>query len=446
MNSFNYLSIIIKDELRAAREEFRESKVMIIAFLCVLIALIIYLDPFPNRHIYFATDDRSSDWHSFAEESASILKEKGLDVSVIDTDGAIDNVIRLNDSKEKVNTAFTFGAALNQNQIDGIYSLGSISYEPIWIFYKTNKIHQLKDLKDLTRYTVGLGPSKSGSYMIAKKILMNFGIDVTTNSHFVSGRFLDVHNRFLNGDLDAFIFVSTYQDPIVQGLLRAPNVALYSFSNAISYQKKHSYLQAVNLPAGSIDLLNQIPPKEVSLVATTTSLVVRRDMHPDLQLALLMATKDIIRSSTDLLFAKRNEFPAYVDSLIPISPVAQRFYDYGPPHAARYLPYWIAGFIDRAWLLLLALVTVFYPLSKLNIHLRKFRFAMKERPHYEALLEMDKLLLKRKLSDEEKGVLLNKLDRINQDAIEEGAAVGEEKPYFDLLSSISMLRKKIESN
>jgi hypothetical protein len=95
MNTFQYLSIIIKDEFHAVREQFRETKLIVIAFLCVLIALIVYLDPFPNRHIYFATSYPKSDWHAFAENAASILKEKGLDISIINTDGAIDNAIRL---------------------------------------------------------------------------------------------------------------------------------------------------------------------------------------------------------------------------------------------------------------------------------------------------------------------------------------------------------------
>ena len=446
MNTFQYLSIIIKDEFHAVREQFRETKLIVIAFLCVLIALIVYLDPFPNRHIYFATSYPKSDWHAFAENAASILKEKGLDISIINTDGAIDNAIRLNDSKSHVNAAFTYGAALDQSQINGIYSLGSVSYEPLWIFYKKNKIHELKDLRDITHYRVGLGPPKSGSFMIAKKILMKLGIDVSTNSHFVSGPFLENYDKFLRGNLDVLILVSTYQDSLIQGLLRDPSVALFNFKNAAAFEKQFTYLQAVNLPAGSIDLVNQIPSSDIKMVATTTSLVVRRDMHPDLQLVLLMAAKEVIQNSTSFFFAKRNEFPAYSDSLIPISPVALRFYDYGPPHAARYFPFWIAGFMDRAWLLLLALIAVFYPLSKLNIHLRRIRFTIKGHPHYEELLAIDKRLCKEKLNQAEKLELLAYLSQMNTDAIENGIPVGEEAEFFKFLSAINLMRSKIESN
>ena len=294
MNTFQYISIIVKDEFKAIREEFIESKLLVIAFFVAVFLVIFYLDPFPSKHIYFATSYPSSDWHNFVKKTTVALNEKGLDVTLIDTDGAVDNVIRMNSLKDNVNVAFTYGAALNNDQIHGIYSLGSVFYEPVWIFYRKNKIHDLKSMKDLTNYKVGVGPAKSGSFMIAKKLLLDLDVDITKNSNFVSSSFIDIHEKFLKGDLDAIMIVSTYLDPIVQNLMREPKVALYSFSNASAYERKYNYLEAVNIPAGSIDLLHQIPPKDIELISTTASLVVRKDLHPDLQLALLMTIKEVI--------------------------------------------------------------------------------------------------------------------------------------------------------
>jgi len=446
MNTFQYISIIVKDEFRAIREEFIESKLLVASFFIALFLVIFYLDPFPSKHIYFATSYPSSDWHNFVKKTTVALNEKGLDVTLIDTDGAVDNVIRMNSLKDNVNVAFTYGAALNHDQIHGIYSLGSLFYEPVWIFYRKNKIHDLKSMKDLANYKVGLGPAKSGSFIIAKKLLLDLNVDITKNSNFVSSSFIDIHEKFLKGDLDAIMIVSTYLDPIVQNLMREPKVALYSFSNASAYERKYNYLEAVNIPAGSIDLLNQIPPKDIELISTTASLVVRKDLHPDLQLALLMTIKEVIRSSSNLFFAKRNEFPAYVDPSIPISPIAQRFYDYGPPHTAQYLPYWLAGFVDRSWLFILALFAIIYPLTKLNIHLRKFRFTLKEQPHYEELLAMEKRLCTEKLSEREKQQLLDDLDKMNKHAIEAGVPIGDEADHFSFLNAINLMRIKIASN
>ena len=158
-----------------------------------------------------------------------------------------------------------------------------------------------------------------------------------------------------------------------------------------------------------------------------------------------MAAKDANRNSANLFFAKRDEFPAYRDPLIPISPVAEHFYNYGPPHAMQYLPYWLAGFIDRSWLLLLTILAVFYPLSKLNIHYRKFRFSLKEIPHYKELLEMEKRLQHGNLTEKDRSEMLKHLDEINTHAIHGGVPISEEAAYFNFLNAIFLLRIKIQN-
>lgn len=446
MNSLKYLKIIIKDELKAIRDQFRESKVLLIAFITCLIGILVYLQPFHDNHISIATSYKDSDWYNFGKASADYLAKKGLTTAVDTTDGAIENINRLHDPKDPVNAAFTYGAALDENQTKGIASLGSVSYDPVWIFYNKKNIKQLDNLHELARYRVAMGPINSGSYAISKKLLSIVDIDVQNNEHFIPDSFRNSEARFLAGGADVFMLVSTVQDPIIQSLMVNPDVGLYSFANAAAFEKKFNSFEALKLPAGSINIYKNIPARDISLIATTTSLVIKEDMHPDLQLALLMAVKELNRNSVNLFFAKRNEFPTYMDPRIPISPIAAKFYDYGPPHAMRYLPFWLAGFIDRAWLLLLTLVAVFYPLSKLNLHIRKLRFVVNERPHYEELLEIDKLMSLKKLSEGEKLEILERLESINRSAVEADVPVGQEAHYFELLNAIYLLRRKLEIN
>jgi hypothetical protein len=241
------------------------------------------------------------------------------------------------------------------------------------------------------------------------------------------------------------VIVSTNLDPTTKDLLKTPDIGVFDFKNATAFSRQINSFVTLTLPVDSIDIKSHIPPKDVTLLATTTSLIVKRSMHPDLQLAILMGTKDANRNSPDLFFAKRDEFPAYRDPLIPISPVAERFYDYGPPHAMRYLPYWLAGFIDRAWLLLLTILAVFYPLSKINIHFRKFRFNLKEIPHYKELLEMERRIQRGSLSKDEKEAMLIRLDEINNHALRGGIPISEEAAYFRFLNAIFLLRYKIQN-
>jgi TRAP-type uncharacterized transport system substrate-binding protein len=445
MNTIGYIKQVICDEIRAIKEEAKESKGLAIAFLIAIVGLIAYLKPFPDRHIYFLSGYPGSDWTILADSASGILKNNGLEFSVIHTEGAVENVIRLDDAQDKANAGLTYGLALEGNEVDGIYSLGSISYEPIWILYNKSKVGEMKTLAELAQKKIGLGPVQSGSYQIAKKIFEVANIKVAGNPNFSSDSIRANQEKFKNGELDGIILVSTNLDPVTRDLLRAPNSTVFDFKNAPAYAKQINSFVTLTLPADSINIANQMPPKDVTLLATTTSLVVKKSMHPDLQLAILMAAKDANRNSPNLFFAQRDEFPAYRDPSIPISPVAEHFYNYGPPHAMQYLPYWLAGFIDRSWLLMLTILAVFYPLSKLNIHFRKFRFNLKEIPHYKELLQMERKIQRGLLTDIEKSEMLNRLDEINSHAIQGGVPISEEAAYFNFLNAIFLLRIKIQN-
>mgnify|MGYP000446851892 CR=1 FL=1 len=445
MNTIGYIKQVIFDEIKAIKEEVKESKVLAIAFLIAIVGLIIYLKPFPDRHIYFLTGYPGSDWAMLADSAAGILKNNGLEYSAIHTAGAVENVTRLDDPKEEANAGLTYGLALEGDETEGIYSLGSVSYEPVWILYNKKKVGDIKTLAELSQKKIALGPVQSGSYRIAKKIFELANIEVDGNPNFSSDSIRANQAKLKNGEVDGVILVSTNLDPITRDLLRTPNIEVFDFKNASAYAKQINSFVTLTLPADSVSIANHTPQRDVTLLATTASLVVRRSMHPDLQLAILMAAKDANRNSPNLFFAKRDEFPAYRDPLIPISPVAEHFYNYGPPHAMQYLPYWLAGFIDRSWLLLLTILAVFYPLSKLNIHYRKFRFSLKEIPHYKELLEIEKRLQHKNLTEQDKSEMLSRLDEINTHAIHGGVPISEEAAYFNFLNAIFLLRIKIQN-
>jgi TRAP-type uncharacterized transport system substrate-binding protein len=445
MKTFDYIKQVILDEIKAIKEEVLDSKLLAAAFLLAIIGLLVYLKPFPDRHVNFLSGYENSDWHMLANSAVGILEKNGIEVSVITTQGAVENVARLDDEDDDANAGFTYGLALKAPEASGVYSLGSIGYEPIWILYNKKKIGEITQLTQLSKYKVGLAPVQSGSYRIAKKLYEMLGIPVESNPHFVPDTVINNQSKLKNGEIDAVILVSTNFDPVTSDLLKSPNIAVFDFKDATAFAKQNNSFVTLTLPVDSISIQGQIPPRDINLLATTTSLVVKRSMHPDLQLALLMAAKDANRNSSNLFFSRRDEFPAYRDPSIPISPVAERFYDYGPPHAMRYLPYWLAGFVDRAWLLLLTIVALFYPLSKLNIHYRKYRFSLKEIPHYKELLEMEKRLQHATLSIAEKEEMLRRLNEINTHAIHGGVPISEEAAYFSFLNAIYLLKRKLEN-
>jgi TRAP-type uncharacterized transport system substrate-binding protein len=446
MKTFDYIGLVLKHELIAIKEYFVELRIYVILILLLIGGFIIYLKPFPFTGITIATSYKGGDWYQFGEAAIAPLKEHDINVEVVATNGAIENAEKLNDSNSRVNAGFVYAAALSEDQQKGLYSLGSISYDPVWIFYRNNLAGKIATIQDLAKYRVALAPKKSGSYVLTKKLFEINGIAIESNTNFVSSSWAESRENILSGKADVYIFITTIVDPLVEELIHSPDVTLLNMSNAISYQKRFNYLDAVVIPAGSINIEKKLPERDISLIATTTTLAVRKDLHPSLQLALLMSSKEIIQDSSRLFFSKRNEFPAYVDPSISISPIARNYYNYGPPKATEYLPYWLVVFIDRFWFVVLAAFAVLYPLSKLNLHLRRFRFIIRKRTHYEMLLNMEKEITGKPLSIEEKEWLLKKLEMINKQAIHHFIPVGEESDYFLFVNALQLLRNKIERN
>jgi len=446
MKTFNYLGLVLKHEFIAIKESLVELRRIAIVILLIIGGVIIYLKPFPFTGISIATSYKGGDWYQFGEGAISLLKERGINLEVVATSGTIENAEELNDPKSKVNAGFVYAAALSKDQQKGLYSLGSISYDPVWIFYRNELANKITTIQDLSKYRVSLPPKKSGSYILTKKLFQTNGIDIDSNPNFVSSSWEDLRANILSDKADIYIFITTMIDPLVEELIHSPNMTLFNFPGALAYQRKFDYLDAVTIPAGSINIEKKLPVRDISLIATTTTLAVRKDLHPSLQLALLMTSKQVIQDSSRLFFSKRNEFPDYFDPSIHISPIARNYYNYGPPKTTEYLPYWLVVFVDRFWFVLIVAFAIIYPLSKLNFHLRRFRFIIRERTHYEMLLNMEKEITGKKLSSEEKEKLLKKLDMINKQALQHFVPVGEEADYFLFVNALQLLRNKIERN
>jgi hypothetical protein len=446
MKTFDYLGLVLKHEFIAIKESLVELRRIAIVILLIIGGVIIYLKPFPFTGISIATSYKGGDWYQFGEGAISLLEERGINLEVVTTSGTIENAEQLNDPKSKVNAGFVYAAALSKDQQRGLYSLGSISYDPVWIFYRNELANKITTIQDLSKYRVSLPPKKSGSYILTKKLFQTNGIDIDSNPNFVSSSWEDLRANILSDKADIYIFITTMIDPLVEELIHSPNMTLFNFPGALAYQRKFDYLDAVTIPAGSINIEKKLPVRDISLIATTTTLAVRKDLHPSLQLALLMTSKQVIQDSSRLFFSKRNEFPDYFDPSIHISPIARNYYNYGPPKTTEYLPYWLVVFIDRFWFVLIVAFAIIYPLSKLNFHLRRFRFIIRERTHYEMLLNMEKEITGKKLSSEEKEKLLKKLDMINKQALQHFVPVGEEADYFLFVNALQLLRNKIERN
>jgi hypothetical protein len=192
---------------------------------------------------------------------------------------------------------------------------------------------------------------------------------------------------FLDGELDALLFASAPESPMVQMLLQTPSVRLMNFAQSEAYSRRFSFLTAVTLPRGVVDLANDIPPQDVQLIATTTTLLARPNVHPAL-VQLFSQTAQQLHGEAGW-FSRTREFPNASHTEFALSAEAQRLMANGTPLLQRYLPFAYANLIERMWLALGLILAVLLPLSRILPPLYQFRIRSRVFRWYGQLREIE---------------------------------------------------------
>jgi hypothetical protein len=138
-------------------------------------------------------------------------------------------------------------------------------------------------------------------------------------------------------------------------------------------------------------------------------LVAREGLHPALINLLLDAAQQV--HSGQGYFEKAGEFPGTGRVDLPVSLDADRHKRFGPSFLHRYLPFWVATFIERTIILVVPLMVVLIPLFNYLPQVMRWRVRSRIYRWYGelALLERDVATRKGVLPTEQ---WLQALDRI----------------------------------
>jgi TRAP-type uncharacterized transport system substrate-binding protein len=439
----NYLFLAARDEWMAFKELILENKFLFLFIFIIFAAGLYYIDPLPDREIRVALAGQDSAYALIAKNQEPYLNEKGISLVIKSTQSSRQSATMLAQSTDGINAAFIQGGVLSNDEAQKIQSLGSIDFEPVWIFYRKGLASHPDRLKDLAKLRVGVGPTGSGTWIIAKKLFALNEIEIEENFHFHADSYENNAANLLNGRLDALINVNPIADPVVAKLLRDSRVELFELTHASAYDKHLSFVKALTLTASSIDFARQIPRKDISLLATTTNLAVSKEMHPALQVMLLSAVRDAQRTSQNIFLSNEEKFPAYMDSSIPISEAATNFYDYGVPQTMRYLPFWLAGLIDRIWVYVLTLLAIIIPLSQLNFNLRSHRFELRIEKIQRELLTYEQELNGQVIPLDRLAYIESRVDQLIKNENKQNIPAGCASDYYNFLERLTNLRSKL---
>lgn len=353
----------LKSSLLSLRDLFATAWwIILIASIGFVIAYQ-FVKPAPPKHIVITSGAESGAYYLFAKRYSAILKKKGITLEVKTSGGSLDNLARLKNNEAQV--GFVQGGVIapreDPDAVDdsGLLSLGSLFYEPVWVFYRgAKKIDRLTDLKGKR---IAIGQEGSGVRQLAQQLLD--ANEIPFDQKLVPLAGLDAAEELQQGRIDAAFIIAAENAPVVQVLLRSPGVRVMSFAQASAYQRRFPFLTRLTLPQGVADLVRDFPPEDIKVLAPTANLIVRDDLHPALQTLLLQAVSEVHGKSG--FFQDAGEFPSYMDQMLPLSPEAARYFKSGSPFLQRYLPFWLAVLIDRLIVLLVPVIALLIPLLRI---------------------------------------------------------------------------------
>ncbi|WP_419763880.1 MAG: TAXI family TRAP transporter solute-binding subunit [Arcobacter sp.] len=415
-------------------------KVSIPVLLLIITMFVItseFIQPAPEKKLTIATGSKSGNYYKMAQEYKTLLEQNKIEVTLINTEGSVENIQLLKDKKADI--AFVQNGILTSEE-KNIEFLANIYYEPLWIFYK-NDNYTIEYLIQLISKKISIGSQGSGTKDLATKILNDNGI-TNENSTILTLGTKESKQMLLDGKIDAMFMVTSHDSIAVKELLENPNINVLSIKRAKAYGQKYGFMEALTLHEGTLDLYKNIPDENINLLSTSANLLARPDVPAELIRIFLKQVKQVHQKES--LFSTENQFPNLLNTNLKINKEAKQYFTKGDTWLESIFPYWIASNIDRLKLLLIPLLTLLFPLFKGVFPLYQWSMRSKIFRWYKILNSIDKQI---------NTATFEELEKFNEEIKELNVEIQEETKvplsymgeYYDLMVHLELIQNKIKT-
>jgi len=357
--------------VRPLRNWWTRDALVVVVPVIALVALAFwiasrYIKPAPPDHLVMATGAPGGAYQRYGEKYREYLARYGVTLELRETRGAAENFALLRDGR--VDVAFVQGGIGEPlREVDGeppVVSLGALYYEPMWIFAAAGR-PQVDKLADLSGSRMAIGTEGSGTRSLALLLLRESGIAAGTTYLSIGG---DEALKALDaGEVDVVFQVAGIEAPVIRDMLRRRDLKQVSLAHAMAFAKRNDHLTVLTVPRGVVDIANDLPPHDITVIATTATEINTDQAH----------------------LAEATTFPNPRGQDMPIAEEAQRYYKSGKPFLKNYLPYWAANFVDRTLILLIPVFGVLIPAVRVAPLLYTYRLKSRIGRWYEQLAAVE---------------------------------------------------------
>jgi uncharacterized protein len=334
-----------------------------------------FIKPGPPKAVTISAGAEGGAYFEYAKKYAAVLEKNGVKATILTSTGSIQNIERLKaaeSEKESADIAFLQGGLIDENTKEGLISLGSLYYEPLWVFYRTVKFPlPIDHLPKLKGSVINIGVENSGTRKLALQLLNTNALNA--DSYTASDLPLkEAVGALKAGTIDAIMVVSAANAPLIKELLTTTGVAAMNLSRADALTRLIPALSKVTLPRGAVSLIDELPTTDINLVATTATLAAKEDLHPAISYLLIKAAMQL--HGGPQLLSNAREFPSitkYQELEVPED--VDKLYKQGAPFLYKHLPFWLANLLYRLWVLIIPLGAAMVTLSDALPKLMGFR-------------------------------------------------------------------------
>ena len=434
-------SIPMPNILTKTTEIFGVSRAVTVGAICftclVLLGAVFYfVHSAPPKALTMTSGFEGSIFYTNAFKYSSILARQGVKLNILASEGSTENIKRLSDLSFKVDVGFVQGGVTN-GATDKLVSLGSVSYQPLLVFYRGAPI---ESLSDLTGKRLAIGPVGSGTRTLVLTLLGANGIRPGEATTLLDWEPQASSKALLDGTVDAvFLMGEDASAAIMHKLLLATDIQLLNFAQAEAYTRRFSYLSVLKLSQGSIDLGKNIPKHDVYLIGPTVELIARNNLHPALADLLLETAREVHGNAG--LFQHRGEFPAPIEHDYPISADAARFFKSGKILLYRYFPFWLASLLSRIVVVFIPAIVLLIPVLRSIPAVYRWRSRLRICRYYRALLTLEREMLT-ELEAGKRQELLTRLDEIEQKVNKMKVLASFADQFYSLRGHIDFVRQR----
>lgn len=395
-----------------------------------------FVAPPPPRSVVIAAGAPGGAYDAAARRWAAFLARHGVSAELVATAGSVENLGLVTGPSPRADIAIIQGGVSGEEEFPELRSLGAIAYEPAWVFARSDL--GAERLRDLAGLRIAIGPEGSGTRVLALGLMRRAGLAGATVLPLGGD---EAAQALRDGAADAAVFVSATPTPPILSLLRTEGVALLDFApRAEAYVAAFPFLTALRLHAGSADLADDLPREAATLLAPVAQVVVREGTHPKIVLLLMEALT--ATQAQRQVFATAGTFPAAGPVDWPLHEDAARFYRFGPGLLMRYLPFWVAVTLERTWVLLIPLLTLLLPLSRIAPPLYRWQVERKIYRWYRDVRRIETSFEEAGASAD-RGDLLARLDAVSARVAATHVPLAYARPLYDLRQHIAFVRERL---